>query len=351
MAGVANLFRRGSKRASSKDTSDTSSIWSGTSNASNMFRIPGLKKKSSNSSIRTTASRNQVDTISISSRPLGSDRGHEPVTPARSQAGSIRRLAMPPSSFPKTLGQDSRLANPVYSTPDEDNLSTVAEIQKEIQAVEAEARRLMDAFNGLEMTTLARTQRHQTRASPRMVDLGRESGWGDSDGRSQQQDDTISMRSGTSIGTTPSVSASLARSVYSSKKPRPKISIPSSLAANPNSRPGSLHRKNSSSSVTSEWRPGRSTNAPPVPALPNGLLKNANASTVSLGRSVNQMNTVLEDEQSLSANTVRLDEDEDQDMDDIRRRREEVRQRYDARLEYLRARLKGAQLHEKLMRK
>jgi len=259
---------------------------------------------------------------------------------------------MPPSSFPKTLGQDSRLASPVYNVLDEDDLGTVADIQKEIQSVEAEARRLMDAFNGLEMTTLARTQRHQTRPSPRMVDLGRESTWGDSDGRSQRHDDTISMRSGTSIGTTPSVSASLARSVYSSKKPRPKISIPSSLAANPNSRPASLHRKNSSSSVTSEWRPGRSTNAPPVPALPNGLLKNANVSTVSLGRSVNQMNTVPEDEQSLvSANTARLDEDEDQDMEDIRRRREEVRQRYDARLEYLRARLKGAQLHEKLMRK
>jgi hypothetical protein len=66
------------------------------------------------------------------------------------------------------------------------------------------------------------------------------------------------------------------------------------------------------------------------------------------------MNTVREDA-DLSAtgtiNTIRLDpEDVETDIEDIRRRREEVRQRYDARLEYLQAKLKGAQLHEKLLR-
>lgn len=45
-----------------------------------------------------------------------------------------------------------------------------------------------------------------------------------------------------------------------------------------------------------------------------------------------------------------IDGDEEE-MEEIRRRREEVMMRYDARLEYLRARLKGAQLHEKLLRK
>lgn len=41
----------------------------------------------------------------------------------------------------------------------------------------------------------------------------------------------------------------------------------------------------------------------------------------------------------------------DAEMDEIRRRREEVGQRYEARLEYLQAKLKGALLHEKLMKK
>jgi hypothetical protein len=66
------------------------------------------------------------------------------------------------------------------------------------------------------------------------------------------------------------------------------------------------------------------------------------------------MSALLEDEQSIGASTMRIQEDESQienEMDDIRRRREEVSGRYEARLEYLRARLKGAQLHEKLLKK
>ena len=39
------------------------------------------------------------------------------------------------------------------------------------------------------------------------------------------------------------------------------------------------------------------------------------------------------------------------ELADIRRRRVEVTARYEARLEYLRARLKGAELREKVMRK
>jgi len=64
------------------------------------------------------------------------------------------------------------------------------------------------------------------------------------------------------------------------------------------------------------------------------------------------MDTVLEDEKVPMSTTVRLEaEDIENEIDDIRRRREEVSLRYEARLEYLRANLKGAQLHEKLMRK
>lgn len=39
------------------------------------------------------------------------------------------------------------------------------------------------------------------------------------------------------------------------------------------------------------------------------------------------------------------------ELADIRRRRAEVTARYEARLEYLRARLKGAELREKILRK
>ncbi|KIM43304.1 hypothetical protein M413DRAFT_18374 [Hebeloma cylindrosporum] len=357
VSGVTNLFRRATgRRSTTKDISDTASVWSTTSNTS-FFRLPrALSKKSSSSSVRTNTSRVQPDTLSISSRRLGSDRAysesHSPIkSTSRSVSGSIRRMQTPPSSFPgaRGAGHETRTTTSIYNVFDDEHLTT--------------AKRLMDAFSGLEVTTLAKAQRHHVRPSLRSADFGKgsnvESHWGqDSDGRSQRRitlaDDSISMRSGTSAGTAPSVTVSMARSAYSNKKiTRTKLSpLISPTSALNNSRPGSLHRKNSSSSVTS---------APPVPPLPNsishGHLKAANSSNVSLVRSTNHlpMNTVPEDgnlSMTGTTNTIRLDpEDVETEMEDIRRRREEVRQRYDARLEYLRAKLKGAQLHEKLMRK
>ena len=41
----------------------------------------------------------------------------------------------------------------------------------------------------------------------------------------------------------------------------------------------------------------------------------------------------------------------DKEVGDIRRRREEVMSRYEVRLEYLRAKLRGAEIHERLLRK
>jgi len=218
--------------------------------------------------------------------------------------------------------------------------------------VEAEGKRLMDAFSGLEVTTLAKLHRHHIRPSLKSVDFTKgspESHWGpDSESRSRLislADDgmsTISMRSGTSAGTTPSMSASLARSVHSPKKAtrtKPVSFTP---------KTGSLHRKNSASSLTSERAGGRTLST----SISHGHLKGGNLSNISLLRSSGHlpMDTVLEDEKV--PETVRVDTEEvENEMEDIRRRREEVSLRYEARLEYLRAKLKGAQLHEKLMRK
>lgn len=215
----------------------------------------------------------------------------------------------------------------------------------------------MDAFNGLEVTTLSKLQRHHIRPLLKSVDFGKgspEPHWSpDSESRSQRRiglmDDAISMRSGTSAGTTPSVSASLSRSAHSAKKATPRTTKASSLAVSYCSRSGSLHRKNSTSSLSSSGRP--------VPTLPgsisHGHLKAVNSSNISLVRSTGHlpMDTVMEDEKVSMLNPVRLEpEDVENEMEDIHRRREEVSLRYEARLEYLRAKLKGAQLHEKLMR-
>lgn len=265
-------------------------------------------------------------------------------------------MATPPSSFPtRIIGQNNR-TNSIYNVFDEEHLKTVKEITQEIQNVEAEGKRLIDAFNGLEMTTLAKLQRHHIRPSLKSVDFMRcspESHWSpDSESRSRRillADDemsTMSLRSGTSAGTTPSVSASLALSAHSPKKlTRSTTTKPVSFT----SKSGSLHRKNSTSSLTSERTGGRT-----LSTSISGHLKGVNLSNTSLLRSTGHlpMDTVLEDEKVPMPATVRLDaEDIENEMEDIQRRREEVSLRYEARLEYLRAKLKGAQLHEKLMRK
>ncbi|KAF8908998.1 hypothetical protein CPB84DRAFT_1813237 [Gymnopilus junonius] len=340
-SGVANLLRRATGRKSGSNDlgSDTASVWSSTSRNS-IFRLPRtLSKKSSDTSVRTTASRNaQADTISISSRRPGSDIGHGelPSPKPKSIAGSIRRMGAPPSSFHnRALAQDTRNTNGIYNVFDEDHLTTVKEITQEIMNVEAEAKRLMDAFNGLEVTTLAKAQRHHVRPSLRSVDYGKESSWGvDSD-----------------------IAGSLARSAYSTKKlARAKSTLSASVLTH--SRPGSLHRKDSATSVSSEVKHGRTSIVPPLPALPNsishGHLRAASNSNVSLVRSTGHlpMNTVPEDDKASPPDTMRMESEElDTEMEDIRRRREEVSERYEARLEYLRAKLKGAQLHEKLLRK
>ncbi|KAG2010119.1 hypothetical protein CC2G_012963 [Coprinopsis cinerea AmutBmut pab1-1] len=378
--GVADLIRRATGRSTSSATkdSDASSIWSAKSSSSKIFRFRSISKKSSNSSIGTTTSRAQADSISISSKraaPGGSDKGHSDhghhFSPSGSRSGSIRKkLQTPPSSFPtRIIGQDARYATNIRDVFDEENLKSAQDIQKEIQAVEAEQRRLMDAFNGLELTTLSKMRRqHQARPSLKSATGSQgESSQNHSDTRSHKrfnpsESDAVSIRSGVSVGTAPSVAPSMARSAYSNRSKtlrgksslNPSVLLPSSSLPSP----ASLHRKNSSSSFTSmDRRIDRSQiGPPPVPALPatisHGHLRAANNSSISLIRSTGHlpMDVVHEDDDKLEGKTDDALQVEDE-MEEIRRRREEVALRYEARLDYLRAKLKGAQLHEKLLKK
>ncbi|KAK0244037.1 hypothetical protein EDD85DRAFT_806537 [Armillaria nabsnona] len=374
-SGMAGLFRRpgGSRtRSGSKDVSDTSSVFSSTSSSSNIFKLPRIIKKSSASSVasaQTEASR-PTDTISLSSRRTGlNEHPSMPHLPSsRSTASSIRRYATPPSAFPgaRTLATDPKYSGTVSDAFDEGVLKSSEEIKQEMAAVESERKRLMDAFHGLEVTAL--TKKHHQRQGKIHEDssVGDASTWTlIPDSRSQRRlalssadSDVTSIRSGTSINTT-----------YTGRRVvRQKTT--SSLATS-SSRPGSLHRKNSVSSVSS----GRATGTgggglapPPVPSLPMGMSLNhgytTSGSSINLTKSSGQpsMRSVPEDEirsvagRSASGRSDKKEKDEmeeemEREMEDIRRRREEVSMRYEARLEYLRAKLKGAQLHEKLMKK
>ncbi|KAL1748370.1 hypothetical protein HDZ31DRAFT_29899 [Schizophyllum fasciatum] len=340
---VSNMIKFRRTPSASRDYSETSSVRSFTSNASASV-WPRLRKKTSNSSISTSASA-QPDAASItSSRSPGAHRkGGSTHVPhhlshfsrdATRSTGSIRRLANPPSSFSRAraAAADNKLPSASFEDVfDEADLRTAADIRDAIAAVEAEGRRLMDAFSGLELTALTRAQARGsavtlTSAPPAPaapVDL-----------------DSVSVRSGGSARTGASRSVRrVGRSGLSNS-----------------SHAVSLHRKPSVSSTGTGGTSGTGRLAPPpVPALPIGQLSSGSTSSVNLVRT--PMRTVPEDGGLSGRPSLEWSATQDPgasahtEMEDIRRRREEVSARYEARLEYLRAKLKGAVLHEKLLKK
>ncbi|KAF9065168.1 hypothetical protein BDP27DRAFT_1332392 [Rhodocollybia butyracea] len=365
-SGISNLLHRATHRGSNRDKADTSSIYSVTSATSTAFqshRVGSLRRKTSNSSIGTEPSKNgQADALSLSSRTsrrtgLHADRsvsdGYSPVTP-KSTTSSLRRLPVPPSSFsPKGILDTHDNPERVLDVFDDSALITSADIKREIAAVEAEERRLMDAFNGLEVTTLAKNTRGHHRHDSRpttIVEIP------------PSYSDSTSGASSTplcpfhTLGMSGHTARSTTRSAHRIDSSR---TLPSKLSFGSVSKPGSLHRKSSSSSMGSSVATGKRrlplTPPVPVPALPSGLsghsnlgqLGNASHSSLNLTRSTGHlpMSSVPEHE-------VKLDDYEVyKEIEEFRKRRENVSKRYEERLEYLRAKLKGAQLHEKLMKK
>jgi len=231
----------------------------------------------------------------------------------------------------------------------------------------------MDAFNGLELSTLTRrSQANNITVLPSTAHFlqGLDSsdyGWSS---QSSKDVDGVSMRSTTSNGTS---HRSPVRSPRSTANP-PLVS-----------QPVSLGRKSSLSSISSKGRGGPASGAPYLPALPSSLgrLWSGSSSSVNLTRSATHLPLAPvaegDSRESIEGHKrhLRLDTspsallgptsasprkngviDDDGDivaleaeMAEIRRRRAEVMARYEERLGYLRAKLKGAELHEKLLRR
>ncbi|KAM6494134.1 hypothetical protein JOM56_010495 [Amanita muscaria] len=330
--GVSNILRRATGRSSntsSKDGSDSASFVSERSTSGFSTITRNLTRKLSISSVKTSTSMAHADSISVTSRWTGtsSDRlCSESVTslsPTKSAAGSIRQYSTPPSSF-RRVGLDSKsIYSGVY---DDDRAQTSQEIKQEIITVEAEAKSMMDAFNGLELTALTKLQKKTGRNSvvgPSPEGTNLEPTWtlvaNSQSQRMVVDSDSRSIRSATSAGT----SASAARSAYSTRQARSTKNLAS---------PGILLRRKGS---TSSYNPSG------LAGLNHGHM--TNNSNLSLPRSA-QLN-VAEKE------VIMIGNEEEVEVEEIRRRREEVMMRYEARLEYLQARLKGAQLHEKLVGK
>ncbi|KAI0061658.1 hypothetical protein BV25DRAFT_1992008 [Artomyces pyxidatus] len=394
---MTGIFRRATGRKSAStsheildnDSTSLFSVGSTTSNAlAKRFFSRSLSKQASEASLRSDMTSMQYDTLSISSRFPNQGRGasstdpHSTATPSlsRSTTRSTRRLGKappPPSAFP---GRPATSTN-IDDLPNDEELTTAKDIRAQIESVEAEGRRLMDAFNGLELTTLTKQSKPGTR-TPASLLLQSSSTLDDHTNldptwlavherksiRTAKDSDGMSIRSTTSVGTNLSAARSPTR-----VRPLP----PSPLVA----QPVSLGRKSSFSSVSSRGRSGSS--APMLPPLSASLgrLTVGSTSSINLTRSSGHLplepvaegdsresfdahhlragssNSALSQTASAAQRRTIVGGDDGElaalelEMADIRRRRTEVMSRYDERLEYLRAKLKGAELHEKLLRR
>lgn len=312
--------------------------------------------------------------------PGRSDGLGKPITPSISRSSTTRSkrkvpAPAPPSSFHHRMNgvEQRRIQSRLLDDDlDDDVLQSSNEIRAQIEAIEAEGRRLMDAFNGLELSALTRkSQPNAISALPSAAHFLQRLDSFDygSSSQSSKDPDGMSMHSITSNGTSPSAHRSPVRS------PR---AVPNTPLV---SQPVSLARKSSTSSISSRGRSGATSGAPYLPALPSSLgrLWSGSSSSVNLTRSTNHLPlaTVAEGESGEGHNRhLRVDtspsillgltptsprkngmigDDEDlaaleTEMVEIRRRRAEVMGRYEERLGYLRAKLKGAELHEKLLR-
>ncbi|PIL22629.1 hypothetical protein GSI_15320 [Ganoderma sinense ZZ0214-1] len=404
---VTGLLRRATSRRivslpPDAHGSDTISVYSIVAAPPEHATLPRtISKQASESSLGTDAASTRLSRTFSRRKVIGAhtfsatDPG-----PSRSRTRSGSRTA-PPSSYhaSPTAGIESSYTHiSIHDIPDDDQVESVQDIRHQIEVVEAEGRRLLDAFNGLELSTLTRQRRVKPPVIPPLPSHGTlsDGGWpaGTLSARPGKDFDAISFKSSGSGRT----ARSLRRTPSNGAKMR---AVPS--ATSPLSAPPVLTHKASMSSVSSR---GRNGGPPPTPLSGVHLLHPglASSSSVNLARSTGHLplETVEEgeggDRPRLRLTTSRsgsmrrssrwaeptimspisssarseagstgsggkrvasvaaaIDDEElmsmEHELADIRRRRVEVTGRYEARLEYLRARLKGAELREKIMRK
>ncbi|CDO76084.1 hypothetical protein BN946_scf184649.g10 [Trametes cinnabarina] len=393
-ATVTGLLRRATSRrivSASADANggDGMSVYSMASSPPERSTLPRrLSKQTSDISLHSEISSSRISQSYHRRTVIGShtfsatDPGP---TRARTRSGS---KAPPPSAFPGVhKASDPYTHISPGDIPDDDTVESVQDIKHQIELVEAEGRRLLDAFNGLELSTLTRKQRkppvippipsHGSLSDPTWLNGDRRSIRGGKDS------DALSYKSNGSGRTT----MSMKRSPSVGGKMRTVNSVGTLVSQH------AVMRKGSFSSVSSRGRA-----APPsLPNLANHLGLGS-SSSVNLARSTGHLplETVEETEGNPpqrrtvrkrdsrwtetasmgSSNPIspvtrsdagstgtggrrgaaaQLDDEElvsmEAELADIRRRRAEVTARYESRLEYLRARLKGAELREKVLRK
>jgi len=260
-----------------------------------------LRREASDSSIGSEVSAHRINDYQRGGTPTSRKSSRHP--PPSSYLNRAYR------SVPHTPTRDQNHHPPGEFDLNGEHTQSVKELRTEIEAVEAEGRRLLDAFNGLELSTLTKRQRR-----PIPVQVASET-------------DEGSIHSGRS--------ASIRGPRHNSNS-QPLVSQPITLS-----------RKNSLSSMSSRGK-SISGSHPPLPSMSSNSLGRFGTSTGSTSSVNNAGSTILETVEETSDPAMATLENE---MADIRRRRAEVVARYEAKLELLRAKLKGAEMHEKLLKR
>lgn len=348
-SGVASFLRRATGRKSPEPLSGhdvSKATKASTHDPTKRGRIPRILKKKASElfSVHTVSKRVEKDPAAASPRP-----GTAPSN-ARQLPHSPTRQTETPTFPPKVE---------IFSLSDifdDGNMHSAKDIRAAIAATEAEAGRVLEAFNNLETTTSQRIHRQTVRrlpsATPSHANVlieGRE--WRDhsfqpptfprvSD-QKRRIPPAIDVSDGASIRSRSSIKTSLSQSKSISSL-RSKQHPGSPLSPRFPTPPPLIHRKNSVSSISSQ-------------TLSSQRL-GANRS-LSLSRSTGHLplSMLAEKDGMLSRDNMvgwgTDDGDAPVEVADIRKRSREVAARYEARLEYLQAKLKSAKLHEKLMRK
>ncbi|KAF7316782.1 hypothetical protein HMN09_00411300 [Mycena chlorophos] len=373
MSGVALFLRRATGRRSPSPSPTPIKL--------SMPRMFSSGSSSKRHEETTTSSSSDTDTSSVPRTSSGSRKQMSPTSPIRAQflsppqpaspsRAAFAVAAAPPSKYDVVPGG----SNDIF---DDENLSTSRSVRDAIAAVEAECRRLVTAFNDLETSAVIRyRQEHPERppaSKPAVAGPSRPpmpthaSAPGSSSSSSglhtknrsrsnSQRADVQSIRSNTSLRTTKSTASFFTNSKSNSATPPSVASTPPSSANNLSlgSRIASLRRKGSMASLSSQPSSflgvGRSG---------SGLSRSSSNSALSRSTShlplpppappqqPQQPQTMMELLHSPSPSP----EEGGEELAEVRRRRAEMIGRCEARLEYLRARLKTAELHEKLLRK
>ncbi|KIY61497.1 hypothetical protein CYLTODRAFT_495228 [Cylindrobasidium torrendii FP15055 ss-10] len=283
-------------------------------------------RRSRKSSTSDTTSMYTTSSSSLRGAPSGSngsDTFSPPTSPTRpgfpfreATSSSMTGDTFSPPTSPRRSGRATKPAGPLIDAGndifEDGGLNSVKELRNFIKDLEEEGRTILRAFDELEQSA---TSRNGAASS--------------SDGRSQLTESDIWTAQLTRLS--PSKPTALLAEPRRHQRVRSSdgMSIKSgvsSLLSKPLSRKTSirtgpsLKRKGSVTSMSS-------------PSLRPPLSSNSSRSTSYLPLST----------------TVPVNDDPE--VAAVRERRLDVQKRYESRLEYLRARLKGAELHEKLMRK